>query len=428
MTPEEMQNKDIKIILPDIDDSRIEELISEWIEEGIVLIVCWKKDELQRYEKYKNNHAIEFVEVPETETNMDYAAKLIGTKGAGFDWLLGGNISSTAKVVWALLKSVERLPGVNRISSYFLMESPKYGKVIFSDAGLAPDPSAEELAEIAHLSIGSTKVHRMGKIKLAFLRGGYQKEKMIQAWDIFKKQYSHDTVELLEDVTASEALDQWANILIFPNLDAGNIAYKLSERLDSFIFNEKQEHLDTWIVSQAFTSPEWEEYIFTAPLNHDIPTKTNIFDSCNHAIDLVAKLGMSTPSWILSFSTIDSGYNKGTENILNPAIDALDEITKSWRNIIPTLIQFDAGFIPEIGKKKGIHIEKSVKHYHFQSRQSFDICTEIAKNMQKSQALWPFIQGLAKEGNDASRGIDVDTLRQMLHIMKEKCIIASYNF
>lgn len=411
--------KGVKIILPDIDDTRIEELIKRGIEEGITLVICGKEEELARYESYRDHDHIQFELVPDGVTNMKHAAGLLNSENSEFGGLLAGNISSTAEVVGALIKNVERLPGVERISSYFLMQSPEHGNIIFSDGWLEPNPNALQLAEIAHLSAENAKAHRIGNVKIAFLRAGYDAQKVIDASEIYWEKYADDSVECISEVTVKQAIEAGANVLIFPNLDAGNTSYKIAERLSEFRFDEAVEDNERAIVYMRGVSSLGEEFTFSAPLEHEKPNKEIIRKS----LENVLHDDMNSPVALLSFSTIESGYGKGTKDLLDPGMQVLTELSEDGKNVIPHLVQFDAGFIPAIARKKGINIDSPVKHFHFQSRQSFDICMWVAECMQKSTALGPFIQGLAKEGHDTSRGIDVDTMAQMLHIIKEKCIL-----
>lgn len=164
------------------------------------------------------------------------------------DVVVSGSVSTTADVIRAGLHCVPRQ--TQTISSCFLMELQDGRSLIFSDCGVLPYPTAEQLCDIAEAAVHS-RIALVGDTpKVAFLSfstyGSAEHEsvaKVRSAAQLFKERMPEvvSDGELQFDAAFVPAVAQrkcpgnslggMANILIFPNLDAGNIAYKLVERL-----------------------------------------------------------------------------------------------------------------------------------------------------------------------------------------------------
>ena len=174
---------------------------------------------------------------------MDYA-----------DGLVAGATHSSKDVMRAALKTVKTAPDAKVVSSFFLIESPnknlgENGLLIFSDCGMIIDPTSEELVEIAYSSSKTFEKFIGVNPKIAFLshstHGSSTHEEVLKvrtAVDSFKEKYPNiiadgemqlDTAlvpEIANRKYPTSKIKGDANILIFPNLDAGNIGYKLVER------------------------------------------------------------------------------------------------------------------------------------------------------------------------------------------------------
>ena len=171
------------------------------------------------------------------------------------DGMVSGACHSTADTLRPCLQILKTKPGTKLVSSFFLMVVPDCefgdeGKFVFSDCGLNQDPNSEELAAIAISSAESFKSltsHEPVVAMLSHSTKGSAKhalvDKVTEATRIAKEiapdlaldgEFQLDAA-IVPSVGASKApgspVAGKANVLIFPNLDAGNIGYKLTQRL-----------------------------------------------------------------------------------------------------------------------------------------------------------------------------------------------------
>ena len=153
------------------------------------------------------------------------------------------------------LQILKTAPGVKLVSGFYIMDVPdcKYGAdgtFLFADCGLNQDPTADDLAAIADSSAKSFRNLVGEKPVIAMLshstKGSAKHplvDKIVEATRIAKEQYPRLTIDgelqadaaIVPEVAKSKAKGSdvagKANILIFPNLDCGNISYKLVQRL-----------------------------------------------------------------------------------------------------------------------------------------------------------------------------------------------------
>jgi phosphate acetyltransferase len=176
-------------------------------------------------------------------------------KAGDADGMVAGAVYSTADVLRSALQVIRTAPGTKMVSAFFLMVVPNCeyganGTFIFADSGLVQNPSAEELAEIAASSAKSFELLVETEPIVGMLshstKGSASHpdvEKVIEATRIAKEAYPNIKLDgefqldaaIVPSVGASKApgsdVAGKANVLVFPDLDAGNIGYKLAQRL-----------------------------------------------------------------------------------------------------------------------------------------------------------------------------------------------------
>lgn len=188
-----------------------------------------------------------------TTEYMFYACIMV--KAGDADGVVSGACHSTANTLKPALQIVKTKPGTKLVSAFFLMEVPdcEYGEngtFVFGDCGLNQNPNAEELAAIALSSAESFRMLVGKEPKVAMMshssKGSAKHadvDKVAEATRIAKEMAPDMCLDgelqadaaIVPSVGASKApgsdVAGQANVLIFPDLDAGNIGYKLVQRL-----------------------------------------------------------------------------------------------------------------------------------------------------------------------------------------------------
>ena len=287
---EEIKNRaknDIKtIILPESEDKRVLEAASKVINQGFAKVILLgdenkisedskkydinldgvdiinpltseKKEEYKQklYELRKNKgmtleQAEELLKEP-----IYFGMMMLKDENSKADGLVSGAAHSTANTLRPALQILKTKPGTKLVSAFFVMCVPdcEYGEngtFIFGDSGLNQNPTADELSEIAISSSRSFEQLVQKEAKVAMLsystKGSAKSElteKVIEATELVKEKETNLMVDgelqldaaIVPEIAASKAPDSplkgEANVLIFPDLDAGNIGYKLVQRL-----------------------------------------------------------------------------------------------------------------------------------------------------------------------------------------------------
>ncbi len=271
------------IVLPESMDRRTFEAAEKILKEGIAnLIIIGTKEEVEANSKEldisgativdpfndpnKQKYIDLFVQLREKkgmtpelaketiEKDYMYYACLM-CKAGDADGAVSGACHSTANTLRPCLQIIKTKPGTKLVSCFFLMSVPdcelgEEGTFVFSDCGLNQNPTAEELAAIAASSAESFKLLVEKEPKVAMLSystmGSAKHDdvtKVQEATKLAKEEYPELTLDgemqldaaLVPSVGESKApgskVAGHANTLIFPNLDAGNIGYKLVQRL-----------------------------------------------------------------------------------------------------------------------------------------------------------------------------------------------------
>ena len=263
------------IVLPEGEDPRTIEAAKKIVEEGLAnLVVLGNPDEIQidgvtvidpRTAEKKQAYAEKFAELrakkgvtlPEALEQMNDAT-YFGTmmvKMGDADGLVSGACHSTANTLRPALQILKTAPGTKLVSAFFIMctKSSEFGAdgtLLFADCGLNINPNADELSEIALASAESWKAFMPGEepkvAMLSFSTMGSAKgdvpTKVQEAVKLANEknpelaldgdlQLDAALVQSVADLKApNSTVAGNANILVFPDLEAGNIGYKLVQR------------------------------------------------------------------------------------------------------------------------------------------------------------------------------------------------------
>ncbi len=171
------------------------------------------------------------------------------------DGTVGGAVATTSDTVRAALQAIGKAPDQELVSSFFLMVLPEghpSGRqaMVFSDSGLVIDPSSAELASIAAQSANSYQALLGEPAKIAFLsfstKGSAKHERVTKVSDAAalladkhpqlesdgELQFDAAFVPQVGETKApGSTVAGQANVMVFPNLDAGNIGYKIAQRV-----------------------------------------------------------------------------------------------------------------------------------------------------------------------------------------------------
>ena len=284
-TIKERAKTDIKtIVLPETEDVRVLKAAEMVIKEGFANIILVGNEETtkklanenniniegitivnpvtsDKYEEYSNKFfelrqkkGVSIEKARETMLNNVYFGMMM-VKCGDADGLVSGAAHSTADTLRPALQILKTAEGTKLVSAFFLMVVPncEYGEngtFIFSDAGLNANPTSEELSEIAISSAKSFEQLVQKESKVAMLSystyGSAKSElvdKVVEATELVKQKAPLLQVdgelqldaaivkEIGEKKAPGSKVAGYANTLIFPDLNAGNIGYKLVQRL-----------------------------------------------------------------------------------------------------------------------------------------------------------------------------------------------------
>ena len=189
----------------------------------------------------------EYLTVP-----LNFAMAMVACDDA--DGLVAGVVTPSGDVIRTAIRMIGIRPGSNNVSSIFFMIAPDSVKAFtFGDCAVIPEPDSKQLAEIAAESAEFHQLLTGEEPIIAFLsfstKGSashYRVDKVRDAVEIFGHKYPqfiHDgevqvdaaiIPEINKIKVPGSPIEGDANVLIFPNLDAGNIAYKITQRLAGY--------------------------------------------------------------------------------------------------------------------------------------------------------------------------------------------------
>lgn len=267
------------IVFPEGSDRRVLAAASKLAQEGIIKVILLGKkekivklaqeqdDDLTGIQFYDPQHYVafekmcqRFVALRQGKNNLADAHRLLKT-GSYFgtmlvklglaDGMVSGAAHSTADTVRPALQIVRTAPHMKRVSGAMILQRGQE-KYIFADVALNLDPDSETLAEIAYQAAETAKMAGIDP-KIAFLsfstKGsakGNMVSKVRQATSLFKQKYPHLKADgelqfdaaLVPSVAKRKApgslVAGQANVFIFPELQSGNIGYKIAQRLGGF--------------------------------------------------------------------------------------------------------------------------------------------------------------------------------------------------
>jgi len=240
------------------NEKSIKELAAGINIEGAVIVDPENSDKMEDYSNYfyelRKHKGMTVEKAKETLKDPVYWGVMMVKKGEA-DGMVAGAVYSTANTLRPALQILKTAPGTKLVSAFFIIVVPdcEYGEkgaFLYADSGLVENPDADQLSEIAISSAKSFKILIEAEPKVAMLSyssyGSAKSElteKVIEATRLAKLKAPHLLLDgelqadaaIIPEVAASKApsspLKGNANTLIFPDLNSGNIAYKLTQRL-----------------------------------------------------------------------------------------------------------------------------------------------------------------------------------------------------
>ncbi|MBC8255731.1 MAG: phosphate acetyltransferase [Candidatus Marinimicrobia bacterium] len=247
-----------QIVLPEMTDTRVREAAKELTSIGFeVLKIEDYQDNIDLYldhlstlpftDNWPAHNLREFLNDP-----LQFAMAMVACDDA--DCLVAGAVTSSSDVIRSAIRMIGIRPSSNQVSSIFLMLSPDGDNAFtFADCAVVPEPDSKQLASIAaesaefhHFLTGEEPVVAFLSFSTKGSASHYRVDRVRDAVEIFGKKHPqiiHDgevqvdaaiNPEVNKSKIPNSPINGDANVLVFPNLDAGNIAYKITQRLGGY--------------------------------------------------------------------------------------------------------------------------------------------------------------------------------------------------
>ncbi len=277
---EQIKGKGLKIVYPEGTDKRILGAACRHLKDGVLHpIVIGKPDEIKQVAD-ENNFDIEGLEIvdPSNYEGFDRFVEAFVERRKGkateeqaremlmdnnyfgtmlvylemADGMVSGAVGTTGDTIRPGLQIIKTKPGTKVVSGAMVMVGPNDERYIFSDIAVNINPEAEQLADIAESSAETAKIFGIDP-KVALLSfstmgsaSSPEQEKVAEATRIAKEQFPNLAVdgELQFDAAIDATVGErkapgspvagHANVFVFPDLQAGNIGYKIAQRLGGF--------------------------------------------------------------------------------------------------------------------------------------------------------------------------------------------------
>jgi phosphate acetyltransferase len=259
-----MAKKSLKsIVLPEYDDKRVIEAARIINQEGIARATLFTPEMMENNEKeryineYYNTYKNKDVDIEVTRKLFQdplYYTSMMTNEGK-FDGLVAGASHTSSDIIRACMRCMGIDERITIISSCFIMEVPNCpygddGTFVFADCGVIPEPNARQLSRIAFSAAELTEKVLNLTPRIAFLSYSTKGSAKVKSGDKIANALSMlkalapnllaDGELQLDSAIVPEVaqikypnspLGGKANVLIFPNLEAGNIGYKLTQRM-----------------------------------------------------------------------------------------------------------------------------------------------------------------------------------------------------